>query len=56
MMREIIFIAAIVCFVVALLMSLISSFGSVQDQNSWMLGGFVALALGLSNISERLNR
>jgi hypothetical protein len=52
--REIFYIAAVVCFVVALLMSLISSFGNGQDQNSWMIGGFVALALALSPFPDRL--
>jgi hypothetical protein len=48
-MKDLFILAAIVCFVIALLMSLISSFGNAQDQTSWMIGGFLALALGLFN-------
>jgi len=52
--RELFYIGAIVCFVIALLMSLISSFGNVRDENSWMLGGFVSLALALSPFPDRM--
>lgn len=45
-------LAAIVCFIIALFMAIIDDFGDIQDQNSLMIGGLLALALSFYDYPE----